>query len=157
MQATVCENNVRQLSMGLRGYINTTKKFPVPNRWTVDMLKWTDEWPLAEAMKGNFDPNANFPRPPLLRCPMQEDYSSRVAGVGFSHYALTVDRPIGHTKKERDDWDISDLQLLSEDEPQEPWYLAPEFLYIGQQSLFATKPGPHPPGLYMTRAGLRPL
>ena len=30
MQATVCQNNVRQLDMGLWGYIRTAKKFPIP-------------------------------------------------------------------------------------------------------------------------------
>ena len=30
------------------------------------MLKWTEEWASDDAMKDNFDPNANFGRPPLL-------------------------------------------------------------------------------------------
>jgi hypothetical protein len=129
MQATVCQNNVYQLSIGLR------------------------EFALADAMNGSLDPNADFPRPPLLRCPMQEDFPSRVPHVGFSHYLLTVDRPI-RGKPEKVRWDIHDRELLVEGDSQEPWYLAPELTFFGQQSLFANKPGPHPPGLYMTVRGL---
>jgi hypothetical protein len=125
----------------------------MPNRWTVDMLKWTEEFALADAMNGNLDPNADFPRPPLLRCPMQEDFSSRVPHVGFSHYVLAVDRPI-RGKPEKVHWEIHDRELLAEGEPQEPWYLAPELSFFTQQSLFTNKPGPHPPGLYMTVRGL---
>ena len=159
MQATVCQNNVRQLDMGLWGYIHTTKKFPIPNRWTVDMLKWTEEWALADAMKDNFDPNAHFDRPPLLRCPMQEDFPSRVPDVAFSHYVLTVDRPerpLSRNQMEKLNWEIHDRQLLSDSEPQEPWYLAPELTHADRDELFDTKPGPHPPGLYMTEGGLVP-
>jgi len=157
MQAAACQNNVRQLQMGLKGYIHTTKKFPIPNRWTVDMLKWTEEWALADAMKDNFDPNGIFHRPPLLRCPMQEDFPSRVPDVAFSHYVLTVDRPerpISRNQAQKLNWEIHDRELLSDNEPQEPWYLAPELTYFARDKLFATEPGPHPPGLYMSASGL---
>jgi prepilin-type N-terminal cleavage/methylation domain-containing protein len=155
MQATACQNNIRQVDMALRGCIGTTKEFPEPNRWSVAILKWMEEWPLADEMSGNNDPDAEFPRPRLFRCPMQDDFSSRVPGVGFCHYVLTVDRPI-RVKAERVRWEITDRELLSEDEQQEPWYIAPELTFDAQQQLFATKPGPHPPGLYMTGSGSYP-
>lgn len=159
-QATVCQNNIYQLSLALRSYINSSKRFPAANRWSVDVLKWTEEHALADAMKGNFDPNAEFPRPPLLRCPMQEDYPSRVADVGFSHYVLVVDRIdhpyFGRFHPERIPWQIQDREWLDDGQPQEPWYLAPELSYFGRDQLLATKPGPHPSGQYMTMRGLVP-
>jgi type II secretory pathway pseudopilin PulG len=159
-QATVCQNNLSQLSIALRNYIDTTKRFPVANHWSVDVLRWTEEYALADEMRGDVDPNAEFPRPPLMRCPMQEDYPSRVAGVGFSHYLLVVDRVdqpnLGRNHPERISWMIQDRERLSDDEPQEPWFIAPELSYFGQQKLLATKPGPHPSGLYMTARGLVP-
>jgi hypothetical protein len=159
MQGTVCQNNIRQLEMGLRGYTNSAKKLPVLHRWPVDLLKWTEEWALAEEMKGNFDPNAEFPRPPLMRCPMQEDFPSRVATVGFSHYVLTIDRPerpVTRNQFKGFSPNIHDRERLSEEKPQEPWYIGPELTPFGQQKLFATEPGPHPSDLYMTRFGLMP-
>ena len=156
MQATACQNNVRQVSIALGRCIWVTKKFPQPNRWSVDVLKWMEEWPLADAMSGNTDPNAEFPRPRLFRCPMQEDFSSRVPNVGFCHYVLAVDRPIGRGKADRIHWEITDRELLREDEPQEPWYIAPEFSFAERAELFATKPGPHPPGLYISSTGSYP-
>jgi hypothetical protein len=155
MQATVCQNNIREVSLALQGCVQTTKRFPEPNRWTVDILKWMEEWPLADAMAGNADPNAEFPRPRLFRCPMQEDFSSRVHGVGFCHYILTVDRLAGRKAKHLRG-EIHDRELLSSNESQEPWYVAPELTGLAQQRMFAIKPGPHPPGFYMTSSGLYP-
>src|SRR5687767_8216656 len=43
---TSCQNNVRQLGFALNQYINTSKRFPEPNRWTIDVLKFIEEWPL---------------------------------------------------------------------------------------------------------------
>jgi hypothetical protein len=154
-QATACQNNVRQLSMALSRSIQVTKRFPLPNRWTVDCLRWMEEAPLYQVMKNNFNPDTEFPRPPLLRCPMQEDFPSRVPAVGFSHYVLVVDRPI-RGRPEKVSWEIQDRELLSEEEQQQPWFIAPEISYFGRVSLFANKPGPHPPGLYMTKSGLYP-
>jgi hypothetical protein len=155
MQASACQNNVRQLSIALLGCIGTTKRFPEPNRWSVEILKWMEEWPLADAMAGNRDPNAAFPRPRLFRCPMQHDLDSRVADVGYCHYVLAVDRPI-HTSADRVRWEIHDRERLDEDVTQEPWYIAPELTFAQQQTLITTHPGPHPPGLYMTARGSYP-
>ncbi len=159
-QATVCQNNIRELTSALHSYIHTTKKFPVPNRWTVDVLRWTEEWPLAQAMKGNFDRNADFPRPPLLRCPMQEEFPSRVPSVGFCHYVLTNNRPIdipaNRINLKLVYWQIHDRQLLSQEVQEEPWYIGPELTYFARDALFANEPGPHPSGLYMTGSGLYP-
>lgn len=154
-QATVCQNNLYQLDIALRNYIDTMKRFPQPNRWSVDILRWVEEMNLAQAMKGNTDPNANFPRPPVFICPFQEDFPSRVDHVGFCHFVLVVDRPIrGPVDDVR--WEIQDREQLDDGEPQEPWYFAPEMSPFMRDSMFVNKPGPHPGGLYMTLRGLAP-
>jgi prepilin-type N-terminal cleavage/methylation domain-containing protein len=154
-QATVCQNNIYQLDIALRNYIDAMKRFPQPNRWSVDVLRWVEEMNLAQAMKGNTDPNANFPRPPVFVCPFQEDFPTRVDHVGFCHFVLVVDRPIrGPVGDIR--WEIQDRAQLTDEVPQEPWYIAPELSPLMRDSMFANKPGPHPGGLYMTRRGLAP-
>jgi type II secretory pathway pseudopilin PulG len=159
-QATVCQNNIYQVSIAMRHHIDTMKRFPQPNRWSVDILRWVEEMNLAQAMKGNTDPNANFPRPPVFICPFQEDFPSRVPEVKFCHFVLVVDRllngrPVG-IRPEKVKWEIQDREQLTDGDPQEPWYIAPEISYEQQQILFNDSPGPHPGGLYMTRHGLAP-
>ncbi len=154
-QDTVCQNNVRQLHMALGQFIQAKRRFPDPHRWTVDILKWIEQRPLADVMKDNYDPNAEFPRPPLLRCPMQEDIPSRVSAVDCCHYVLTVTRfPNG--KPEGLGWEIHDRQSLDDDISEEPWYIGPEMTHLFQQRMFANEPGPHTSGLYMTRHGFVP-
>lgn len=159
-QATVCQNNIYQVSIALRSYIDTMKRFPEPNRWSVDVLRWVEEQNLAQAMKGNTDPNANFPRPEVFICPFQEDFPSRVPEVKFCHFVLVVDRypngrPVG-IRPEKVKWEIQDREQLTDGDPQEPWYIAPEISYGRQVVLFNDSPGPHPGGLYMTLRGLAP-
>jgi len=159
-QATVCQNNIYQVDIALRHHIDTMKRFPQPNRWSVDILRWIEETNLAQAMKGNTDPNANFPRPPVYFCPFQEDFPSRVTEVGFNHFVLVVDRlpnslPLG-IRPEKVKWEFQDREQLTDGDAQEPWYIAPEISYVRQQILFNESPGPHPGGLYMTVRGLMP-
>jgi prepilin-type N-terminal cleavage/methylation domain-containing protein len=156
MQASACQNNIRQLTFALGGSIWTTKRFPEPNRWSVGLLKWMEEWPLADEMSSAIDPNGQYPRPRPFRCPMQDDFSSRVDHVRISHYILTVDRPIPRGKAVRVRWEIHDREILNEGEPQEPWYFAPELSFVGQAQYFSNKTGPHPPGLFMTARGFKP-
>jgi type II secretory pathway pseudopilin PulG len=151
---TVCLNNIRQCSMGLRQYIHSMKRFPPENRWTVEILRWVEETNLAQAMKGNTNPNANFGRPPIYFCPFQDEYPSRVEDVSFCHFVLVVERPI-KGPPEKVWWTIHDRKQL-DGEPQEPWYISPEMSPVMAQSMFANDPGPHTGGLYMTLNGLQP-
>lgn len=149
---TRCMNNLRNLQLALRQAINANKRFPLPNRWTVDLLPWIEERELHSALKNNFDPNARFPRPAVMVCPFQEEFPSRVQDVGFCHYILTVDRPIkGPPDKVR--WQLHDRQQLSSDVVEQPWYIAPEQTFEQQAILFAQQPGPHEEGKFMTAAG----
>jgi type II secretory pathway pseudopilin PulG len=154
-----CMNNLRQVRMALSRSITTMKKFPSRNRWTIDSLRWMEEVPLYDAIKNNANPNAEYGRPPLFYCPMQEDFPSRVAAVGFCHVVLVVDRPDDpHADRRRlkdVKWEVMDRQLLAEDpeKPEEPWYIGPEMSFVLQAAMLANEAGPHTAGKYMTSRG----
>ena len=156
---TRCKNNLRNLNLALRQLMNAKKKFPLPNRWTVDILPWIEERPLYDAMKNNFDPNANFGRPPVMVCPFQEDFPSRVPTVGYCHFVLVVNRPddprLDRRLAKDVVWNLMDRPLLADDpeRPQEPWYIGPEISFVGRAAMLAKEPGPHPDGKYMTDRG----
>ncbi len=56
-----CQNNVRQLELALSNAISHQHRFPPPNRWTVDLLKWMEEEPLADAMAHGIPEGCRFP------------------------------------------------------------------------------------------------
>ncbi len=152
-QVTVCENNVRQLAFALGRSIEARKKFPALGQWTFEILPYMEQVPLYQLMKQNREPNPKFPRPPLLRCPMQDELETRVDTVHASHYVLVLDRlPNGEMER---GWDIQDIPLPYNDAIPEPWYVAPEVSYATQEFYFAEHEGPHPPGQYVTTGGLR--
>src|SRR4051812_4363306 len=68
-----CQNNVRQLGFAMNGCLHAKRRFPDPNRWTREILKWMEEEPLADAVAGVLPPNADFPRPKLMGCPLQDE------------------------------------------------------------------------------------
>ena len=142
-QVTVCENNVAQLRMGLMHFIQAKRKFPRPGRWTVDLLPYIEQKPLAEEIAASRDPNAPFPRPAVMVCPLQSEFSSRIEGVGFCHYLLVVDRPVPLEDDGKVPWMIEDRELLDGDLVEEPWWVGPEISFTGRDRLRAEKPSPH--------------
>jgi hypothetical protein len=150
----VCENNVRQLAMALGRFDDRKRKFPAPGEWTIAVLPFIEQRPLADAIKYNADPSGKYPRPPLMTCPMQNDFDSRLASIGYCHYVLVVDR-FENGLVERG-WEIQDRPLADNDSSEPPWYVGPEIRYSVQAELFANPAGPHPSGAYMTTSGLRP-
>ena len=154
---TVCDNNMRQLQMGLSQFIGSKKRFPAPNHWTVDLLPWIEQRPLADIMKHGYSLGADFPRPPLMQCPFQPEFDSGFPGVRTSHYVLTVDRTeTGVPVREQPGWVISDRQLLDESMPQEPWYVGPEISHDTHQQFLDEENGPHAGGRYDTQQGYWP-
>lgn len=148
---TVCDNNVRQLRMALLQFIDVKDRFPALNQWTVDLLPWIEQRPLADLMRQGYSVGADFPRPPLLQCPFQPDFESRFPGVRVSHYVLIVDRDEhGMPLRDQPHWVIGDRALLDDHVPEEPWYLGPEITHLTQQRLLANEEGPHPGGRFDT-------
>ncbi len=153
---TACENNVRQLGFALYQYINTSKRFPEPNRWTIDVLKFIEEWPLADELSGIIPKGAAYGRPPLFRCAAQADPDSTVPGARVCHYLLTVDRPVLRHKPDRVQWMLHDrenLSELSEEDKLDPWYVGPEISFKEQLELFTKKNGPHSGGAFFDHGG----
>lgn len=85
-----CENNLGQLRLALEQSIYTLKRFPQPNRWTVDLLRWMEEQPLADAMAHGIPTGAVFERPKPMQCPDQVDGHSTVPNVDMCHYVLNL-------------------------------------------------------------------
>jgi len=156
-QATACQNNIRQLKLALSEFGDYRKHFPDPNRWTIDILKWIEERPLADQMSAGVDPKIKYPRPPLYACPMQPEFDSRIPQVRICHYVLAVDRPDQPARfQEIRRWDITDRELLSDDKSYDPWYIGPELTIENQRWMFANDTGPHPPGLFQSDGSVYP-
>jgi prepilin-type N-terminal cleavage/methylation domain-containing protein len=152
---TQCQNNVRQIGQALRGHLQTAREFPPRAQWTIKILKWMEEWPLADRLEGGIPSDAHEARRPrLFRCPAQPDPPSVVPGVDACHYVLTITRPTAPRPTPRDwAWELHDREDLSEAQNLEPWYRGPEMTWEEQKMLFADKQGPHPSGLFYTHGG----
>jgi type II secretory pathway pseudopilin PulG len=147
--SVTCQNNVRQVGMALSRAIEVKDRFPKPNQWTIDILKWMEERPLADHIATYGIPkDGRLARPPLLRCIAQPDFSSNVPDVGICHYVLVVDRPIRADKRGNVRWELHDRPYLSDDVSESPWYVGPEISFAEQQNMFATMEGPHPSGVF---------
>jgi prepilin-type N-terminal cleavage/methylation domain-containing protein len=149
-EETVCDNNVRQLQMALSQFIGTKEKFPAPNYWPVALLPWIEQRPLADIMKGGYSLGAEFPRPPLMQCPFQDEFDSRFPGVRISHYLLVVDRDENGIPREPLMWTIGDREPLDDDFLQEPWYVGPEISHELRGKMIEAEVGPHPGGRFDT-------
>jgi hypothetical protein len=152
--SVACQNNVRQVGTALHRAIDVMDRFPEPNHWTIDILKWMEERPMADHIaRYGIPKDGQLARPALLRCIAQPEFSSSVPDVGICHYVLVVDRPIRGGDSDRVRWDLHDRPFLSDSEPQPPWYIGPEISFAEQQTMFATMEGPHPSGAFYTWTG----
>jgi hypothetical protein len=147
-----CQNNVRQLGFALQRFIDTSNRFPTQNHWSIDVLKFIEEWPLADELSGGVPEGAAYPRPPLFNCPAQPEVPTKVLNVGACHYVLVVDRPI-RGNPERVRWDLHDREELDDGQVYEPWYIGPEITFSQQRELLSTQTGPHPGGAFFTSTG----
>jgi prepilin-type N-terminal cleavage/methylation domain-containing protein len=103
-KGTECQNNVRQLGLALQQCIHTFQRLPAKGRWTVDILKWIEEEPLANQVANGIPPNTVLPRPALYRCDDQPDVDSTVPNVLVCHYIWAVDRASWAGRPERTPW-----------------------------------------------------
>lgn len=153
VNTNVCQNNVRQVGMGVNRYIDTRKRFPAANHWTIDILKYIEEWPLADALANGVPKDAKIPRPKILNCPEQAEPMSTVEGVLVCHYVLVVDRPLRAATADKVRWELHDREELSRFDKLDPWYISPEISFATQQKWFAEKLGPHVDGTFYDANG----
>src|SRR5262245_18363917 len=149
-----CQNNVRQVGFAVSRYIDSWKKFPQPGRWTVNALKYMEEWDLADQIPAVIPKNAVYSRPRLFSCPAQPEVESGVEGVKVCHYVLVVDRPL-RDKPDKVHWELHDREDLSNADPNSfaPWYIGPEITFAVQKKWFELKSGPHPSGVFYDSNG----
>jgi type II secretory pathway pseudopilin PulG len=148
-----CQNNLGQLSLALSQSIGTTKRFPQPNQWTVDLLRWMEEVPLADAIPPVIPKGAVFGRPKLMQCPNQSEDLSTVPNVDMCHYVLVVDRPYRADLPDRGKWVIIDRPEIVPKDDHSPWYIGPEISFAQEQKMFAERQGPHQSGSYYDSSG----
>ena len=125
-----CQNNVGQLGYAVARYIDSWKKFPQPGRWTINALKYMEEWDLADQIPAVIPKDAVYPRPRLFNCPAQPEVESGMEGVKVCHYVLVVDRPL-RGKADQVPWDLHDREDLSNADSKSfaPWYIGPEITF----------------------------
>ena len=156
-QTTACLNNVRQLRMAISRASGSRNKFFAPNRWTCEILKYIEEWPLADETAGGVAPGTKLARPPIFVCPAQANVPSTVEDTGVCHYVLVMDRWPKPPYNPISGWEIQDREVLSDEKPLEPWYIGPEVSIATQRIWFTNRSGAHPGGLFCMGTGdLRP-
>lgn len=138
-----CQNNARQLTLAMRGYVEAYKR--VPNRaapgkiggWSVAILPFMEEGILASGLQQNpsLSPGTVSElarvRPAVMTCPDGSDEPSSVPEIPVSHYVLQA-------HPSRDSWRIGDAPP----DVRSPWVVGPEI----QFSEWETKVGPHDGG-----------
>jgi hypothetical protein len=149
----VCQNNVRQLGYGVRRFIDSRKRFPAANHWTIDVLKYIEEWDLADGLARGIPQGVKVARPKIMHCPEQPEVDSSVEGVRVCHYVLVVDRPLRAASADKVRWELHDREELSRADSLDPWYIGPEITFAEQQTWFSTKSGPHESGLFYDANG----
>jgi len=90
---SVCQNNLRQISLAAQNHRQLGNKFPVPGQsWTVTLLQWMEERPLMEAIRQGNRQAAIGSRPPIFRCPSQPDPLVDDTAARTCHYTLEMNR-----------------------------------------------------------------
>ena len=105
----VCKNNVHQLGTAMHNFRSAYKRLPAPNWWTIDLLPYLEERPLADALRGvdpTTVPAARF-RPPVFSCTGQSEVNSTIADTPVCHYLLVIDAPF-ERRSDRIRWTITD-------------------------------------------------
>lgn len=146
---SACNNNLRQLVLGMQGYIDIHRVIPGPpveshpSGWAIEVLPFVEEIPLRNSFDTtqvivatrNLTAAAN--RPGIFVCPEAGYRPSTVPGVGVTNYLMMVDM------KERPRF-WKDRSWLLRDAPESsryPWCLSPEKNFSAEDAY----PAPHPP------------
>ena len=122
-----CKNNLRQLSLAMRGFAEAYKRLPDPappnsaGGWSIAIMPFMEQGALAERPEENpsLDPGAMSPharhRPAILTCPSADDVESPIPTVPIAHYVLVA-------TANRDSWILGDAPRDS----RVPWIVSPE-------------------------------
>ena len=138
-----CQNNARQLTLAMRGYVEAHKRVPdraAPGKiggWSLAILPFMEEGNLASGLEqnpslapGSVTELARM-RPATMTCPSAGDEPSAVPEIPVSHYVLQA-------HPSRESWRIGDAPL----DVRSPWAVGPEIEF----AQWGTKTGPHDGG-----------
>ncbi len=140
---SVCQNNLRQLSLAAQNHLELGNKLPLPSEsWTVTLLQWMEERPLMEKIKQGNLKIADEARPPIFRCPSQPDLPVSNSSARTSHYTMQVVR----ARKGRAYAGFRDRIDQFRGLTLRPWYEGP--MEPMQPKSDTASDGPHD-GLYM--------
>ena len=141
----VCQNNLHQLRLALQNHMELSGRVPEPNRWTVTLLPWLEERPLAEAIERGDLAAAAGNRPVVFACPSQPDPRVGEPPTRTCHYLLIV-RDVGRKKREVVGMRDRNRGFEQEPIPLEPWFIGPELPW--QRGSQPQDKGPHAGGKY---------
>lgn len=145
---SACNNNLRQLVLGMQGYIDIHHFIPGPpveshpSGWALELLPFVEEIPLrnsfdtAQVIVTTRNLTAAANRPEIFVCPEAGYRPSTVPGIGVTNYLMMVDM------KERPRF-WKDRSWLLRDAPEGsryPWCLSPEKDFSPEGKY----PAPHP-------------
>jgi prepilin-type N-terminal cleavage/methylation domain-containing protein len=130
---TVCQNNLRQLSMAMRTFVETRKRYPdesPPDQaggWVVELMPFLEEQSLQDELKArpalvgaNVSPLVRK-RPPLFTCPNGFDGDSALAGIPATHYLFSTPHEMRRSRQ-RFQWTFIDALSTN----RSPWAAGPE-------------------------------
>lgn len=142
---THCKNNLHQLSIAMYNFHDAHKRWPAADYWTVELLPFLEEKPLADALRG-VDPTtvpAGKVRPPVFACMSQPEVESFVRETLICDYMLVI----GGSER---GWKITDRpeDLTAGELP--PWYVGPVMPDMEFQRLVKGGKGPHRGGVFFS-------
>jgi type II secretory pathway pseudopilin PulG len=146
----VCKNNLHQLSVAMHNFHSAHKRLPAPNLWTVELLPFLEEKPLADALWGQ-DPTtvpAAKDLPPIFACTNQPNVDSTISGTPTCHYMLVIDAPGERRSDNGIRWRITDRPKDLPDGEFPPWYVGPEMPLMEFKHLVREEQGPHRGGAF---------
>ena len=145
----VCKNNVHQLISAMHHFRSAHKRIPEPNRWTIDLLPYLEERPLADALRGvdpTTVPAAKF-RPAVFSCTAQDEVRSTIGDIAVCHFMLVID-PAVQRRGHRIPWAITDRPADLPSGRLPPWYVGPEMHPAEFRQLVQAEKGPHRGGVF---------
>ena len=146
---SMCQNNLRQLTLAMRGYVEVHRSAPFPARpdrtggWSIAILPFMEQKALEHTLRERplrpLDrlPHQSFRRPPIMTCPSSLDRTSELPPIPPSHYVLEMG-------SDRKAWRLADADVDS----LAPWLVGPEIPF-GE---LMKKKGPHSGGFNIVQA-----
>lgn len=145
----MCQNNLRQLTLAMRGYVEVHRSAPFPAQpdrtggWAIAILPFMEQKALEQKLREqpllppeSLPPQA-FLRPPVMTCPSSLDRQSLLPPIPPSHYLLEMG-------SDRKAWRLADAHI----ESASPWLVGPEIRYGDLMK----EEGPHSRGFNVVQA-----